>query len=117
MPEGVCLTGSLAETAVFGICSEGALKMNRKLLSLAGLVIAIFSFTVGSDQAEARHCGRQRNRCCQQNGNYGYQQNSYSGYRQNRNWGSNCGNNCGQSGNCGYQQSFNNGSQQCGNNG
>ena len=87
--------------------------MNRNLLSLAGLVIAIFSFTVGSSPAEARHCGRQRNRCCQQNGNNGWQQNSYSSYRQNRSWG----NNCGQSSNCGYQQSFNSGSQQCGTNG
>ncbi len=47
--------------------------MSRKLFSLAGLFIAVVGFTFGSNDAEARHCGRQRNRCCQQTSNFGYQ--------------------------------------------
>ena len=39
--------------------------MNRKLISLAGVLVAVVGFTVGSTDAEARHC-RHRSRCCQQ---------------------------------------------------
>lgn len=66
--------------------------MNRKLFSLAGVLIAVFSFTVGGADVEARHCRGQRNRCCQQrvntccqqNGNYGY---GNAGYQQTSNYG------------------------------
>ena len=58
--------------------------MNRNLISLAGLLIAVASFTVVSTDAEA---GLRRGRCCQ---NSGYQQRGF-GFGQNRNWGSGCG--------------------------
>ena len=77
--------------------------MSRKMISLAGVVIAVLSFTVGGSDAEARHCRSQRNRCCQQNGNYGYQQNANVGFRNNGTNGS-C---CQQTGNIGYQQTTN----------
>src|SRR5260221_692295 len=59
--------------------------MVRKLLSMAGVLVAVASVTPCSSEVQARHCGRghHRNRCCQQNGNDG------------------CGQ---QSGNCGCQQ-------------
>ena len=91
------------------MCSEGVSEMNRKVFSLFGVLITVFSFTVGGDDAEARNWGWQGNNCCQQAGNFGWQQN---GYRQGRRFG----NGCGQSGNCGYQQSYNYVSQQGGNN-
>lgn len=50
--------------------------MNRKLVSLAGVLVAVFSFAVGSTDVEARHCRSHRNRCCQQQRHTGYQQNS-----------------------------------------
>ncbi len=59
--------------------------MNRNLISFVGLLVAVFSFTVGSTDAEARY-GMRRNRCGQQNS--GYQQ---AGIAQNQNWGSGCG--------------------------
>ena len=59
--------------------------MTRKLFSLAGVLIAVFSFTVGGADVEARHCRGQKNRCCQQNGNNGCQQNANSGCRNNGN--------------------------------
>lgn len=71
--------------------------MNRKMFSLAGVLVAALSLTVGSSDAEARCCRVQRNRCCQQNGNVGHHN---SGFRN--------------SGNCGIQQNCNTG---CGNNG
>jgi hypothetical protein len=37
--------------------------MTRKLISLAGVLVAVVGFTVGSTDAEARHC-RHRSRCC-----------------------------------------------------
>ena len=79
--------------------------MTRKLFSLAGVLIAVFSFTVGSTDAEARHCGRQRGRCCQQTacqstGNFG------CGQRVN------CGSGCGQVRSIGCQQMSHQGCQQ-----
>jgi hypothetical protein len=64
--------------------------MNRKLISLAGVVVAVLSFTVGSTDAEARHC-RHRSRCCQrsciqQACNTGCQQNANNGYQQTSNY-------------------------------
>ena len=77
--------------------------MSRKMIALAGVVIAVLSFTVGGSDAEARHCRSQRNRCCQQNGHYGHQQHAHYGFRSNGTNGS-C---CLQSGNNGYQQTTN----------
>ena len=52
------------------------------LFSLAGVLVAVFSFTVGGTDVEARHCRSHRNRCCQHQGHNGYQQNSNNyGYR------------------------------------
>ena len=68
--------------------------MNRKLFSLAGALVAVFSFTVGGADVEARHCGgRQRSHCCQQTRHCGHQRNANQ-----------C---CGNSGNAGYQQTSN----------
>ena len=61
--------------------------MSRKLFSLAGVFVAVVGFTFGSNDAEARHCGRQRNRCCQQSNNVGYQRAGYSGCNQGCNNG------------------------------
>lgn len=77
--------------------------MTRKLFSLAGVLVAVFSFTVGSTDVEARHCRGQRTRCCQQSGNNGFQQNANYGFRNN----SMTGNCCQQTGNNGYQQTSN----------
>lgn len=87
--------------------------MTRKLFSLAGVLVAVFSFTVGSSDVEARHCRSQRNRCCN-NGN----QYANRGY-QNQVGNGQC---CQQSGSNGYQQNTNygyrnDGFQQAGNNG
>ncbi|HEV3196803.1 MAG TPA: hypothetical protein VGZ73_02825 [Bryobacteraceae bacterium] len=61
--------------------------MIRKL-SMAGVLVAVFSFTFGSADAQARQCrGQRRDRCCQQN-NQNCQQTS----------------NCQQTGNTGCQQ-------------
>lgn len=65
--------------------------MNRNLITLAGLFVAVACFSLGSNDAEAR-CGR-RTRCCQNNG---YRQAGNYGYRNNRN----CGTGCGQATNC-----------------
>ena len=40
--------------------------MTRKLISLAGVLVAVCSFTVGSTDAEARHCRTFRTRFCRQ---------------------------------------------------
>ena len=61
--------------------------MSRKLFSLAGIFVAVVGFTVGSHDAEARHGGRQRNRCCQQTNNVGCQQSGFSGCDQGCNSG------------------------------
>lgn len=77
--------------------------MTRKMFSLAGVLVAVFSFTVGGADVEARHCRSHRNhrccsnghqhanhvyqnqggngQCCQQSGNNAYQQNTNYGYR------------------------------------
>lgn len=64
--------------------------MNRKLISLAGVLVAVVSFTVGSTDAEARHC-RHRSRCCQrsfiqQPCNSGCQQNASNGCQPTSNY-------------------------------
>lgn len=87
--------------------------MTRKMFSLAGVLVAVFSFTVGGTDVEARHCRSHRNHCFHN----GYQQSNY-GYH---NYGGN-GQCCQQSGNHGYQQNTNygyrnDGIQQAGNNG
>lgn len=74
--------------------------MTRKMFSLAGVLVAVFSFTVGGADVEARHCRSHRNRCCHngyQQANYGYhnhggngqccQQSGHNGYQQNTNYG------------------------------
>lgn len=66
--------------------------MTRKLISLAAVLVA---FAVGTNDAEARHCGRVRNRCCYQNSNRGY--NNCNNY--NSGWQRNAG--------CGTQQGCN----------
>lgn len=92
---------------MFGFRTKGVLAMTRKLFSLAGVLIAVFSFTVGGADVEARHCRGQRNRCCQQNANYGNsngsccQQNGNNGYQQNANYGYR------NNGNQSYQQTSN----------
>ena len=77
--------------------------MSRKLLSLAVLASA-FCLTLGTADAQARHCRSQnRHRCCNQNSNCGFQQTnncgqqqaSYNGCQQTTACGnpqSNCGN-------------------------
>lgn len=75
--------------------------MTRKLISLAGVLVAVFSVTVGSTDAEARHCRTHRTRCCrqpvvQQSCNIGCQQTANFGCRTN-----------GCNGNNGYQQTSN----------
>jgi len=92
--------------------------MNRKLFSVVGAFVAIYALTVGCPDVEARNCGWQRNRCCQQSGNFGCQQNCNGGYRQGRLFGNGFynGNGWGQTGNCGCQPMYNNVSQQAGNN-
>ncbi len=77
--------------------------MTRKMISLAGVVIAALSFTVGGSDVEARHCRTHRNHCCRQSVSNGCQQNANFGFRNN---GTN-GNCCQQSGNNGYQQTSN----------
>ena len=79
--------------------------MTRKLISLAGVLVAVFSVTVGSTDAEARHCRTLRTRCCrqpvmQQSCNTGCQQTANFGGRTN-------GCNTGCNGNIGYQQTSN----------
>jgi hypothetical protein len=69
------------------------------------VLIAVVSFTVGSTDAEARHCGRQRNRCCQQTA---YQSTGNFGCGQRGNWGVGCG----QVQNSGCQQMSNQGCRQ-----
>ena len=87
--------------------------MTRKLFSLAGVLVAVFSFTVGSADVEARHCRGQRNRCCQQNDNNGYQRNANYGQGNsccgNNSYGSNGNSGYGNNGygNAGYQQTSN----------
>lgn len=100
---GLFLAGVLARWAVFGFALKGVLKMTRKMISLAGVVIAALSFAVGGSDVEARHCRTHRNHCCRQSVNNGCQQNSNIGFRNN---GTN-GNCCQQSGNNGYQQTSN----------
>jgi hypothetical protein len=53
--------------------------MNRSFIS-ASLLAAVVGVTVGTDQAEARCCRGQRNRCCRTNSrNYnGYQPGNYA---------------------------------------
>ena len=53
--------------------------MNRKLFSLAGVLVAVFSFTVASSDVEARHCRSHRNRCCQQQCHTGCQHHANHG--------------------------------------
>lgn len=77
--------------------------MTRKMISLAGVLVAVFSFTVGSDDAEARHGRGRRHRCCQQQCHTGYQHHVNQGYH---NQGGN-GQCCQQSGGNGYQQNTN----------
>lgn len=77
--------------------------MNRNLFSLAGVLVAVFSFTVGSSDVEARHCRSHRNRCCQQQGHNGYQHHVNHGHHSQ---GGN-GQCCQQTGNNGYQQTTN----------
>ena len=69
--------------------------MTRKMISLAGVVVAVFSFTIGSTDVEARCC-RHRSRCCQrtcnpqpcnqQACNSGCQPNAVNGYQQTSNY-------------------------------
>ncbi len=70
--------------------------MTRKLISLAGVLVAMVGFIVGSTDAEARHC-RNRGRCCQrtfnqqpcnqqQACNSGCQPNAGNGYQQTSNY-------------------------------
>ena len=61
--------------------------MTRKLFSLAGVLVAVFSFTVGGADVEARHCRGHRHRCCQQFSNNGCQPNANNGYQQTSNYG------------------------------
>ncbi len=75
--------------------------MTRKLISLAGMLVAVCSFTVGSTDAEARHCRTLRTRCCRQQSFQ--QQSCNTGCRQTANIGCNSGCN----GNNGYQQTSN----------
>ncbi|MBC8117314.1 MAG: hypothetical protein H7062_23200 [Candidatus Saccharimonas sp.] len=75
--------------------------MTRKMISLAGALVAVISF--GGADAEARHGGRQRHRCCQQQCHTGHQHHANHGYH---NQGSN-GQCCQQSGSNGYQQNAN----------
>ncbi|MEK6258560.1 MAG: hypothetical protein AABP62_08050, partial [Planctomycetota bacterium] len=92
---GLFLTGVLARRASFVFRSKGVLAMNRKLISLAGVLVAVVGFTVGSTDAEARHC-RHRSRCCQQSCaqqscgqqscNTGCQPNANNGYQQTSNY-------------------------------
>ena len=74
--------------------------MSRKMISLAGVVIAVLSFTVGGSEAEARHCRSQRSRCCHQHVSCCDHQHTQVGFRNNGTNGS-C---CQQSG---YQQTAN----------
>ena len=68
--------------------------MSRNFFSMTGLCVALFGFALGGSDAEARHCGRQRPRCCQQSGNFGYRPlgtyapnyNDGSVYQQTNNW-------------------------------
>ena len=53
--------------------------MTRKLISLAAVLVA---FAVGTNDAEARLCGRVRNRCCYQNYNRSYN-NCNNGWQRN----------------------------------
>ena len=74
--------------------------MTRKLISLAGVLVAVCSFTVGSTDAEARHCRTLRTHCCRQPV---MQQSCNTGCRQTANIG--CNNGC--NGNIGHQQTSN----------
>lgn len=57
--------------------------MTRHVITLAGTLIAVACLTLGSADAEARHCrNRHRNRCCQQINNCGCQQGWNGGYQQ-----------------------------------
>ena len=86
--------------------------MTRKMISLAGVAIALLSFTVGGSDVEARHGRGRRNCCCQQFGNNGYQQhaNYGSGYSQGNSGGYGYG--YGNSGSYGNQHTSNYGSGQ-----
>lgn len=64
--------------------------MNRRMVSLAGVLVAVFGLTFGGSDAEARCC-RQRIRCCQQPRNFGCQTTGISNCGQNPNWGRGCG--------------------------
>lgn len=81
--------------------------MTRKMISLAGVVVALFAFTVGSTDAEARH-GRNRGRCCQRSCNQqfcnrGCQQQSFNNGYQSQG----CNSGCQANANNGYQQTSN----------
>lgn len=70
--------------------------MTRHVITLAGAFVAVACLTLGSADAEARHCRGRRNRCCQQTSNYGCQQGCNGNYRQG------CNNGCQQGCNGGY---------------
>lgn len=61
--------------------------MTRHVITLAGAFVAVACLTLGSADAEARHCRGRRNRCCQQTSNYGCQQGCNSGCQQGCNGG------------------------------
>ena len=62
--------------------------MSRNFFSMTGICVALVGFAIGSSDAEARHCGRQRARCYQQSGNFGYRNWGNSSYAPNYNDGS-----------------------------
>ena len=77
----------VGRTALSGFRFKRVVLMTRKLISLVAVMVAVANFTVGSNDAEARHCRGVRNRCCVQH-TYnlcGLRRNTGCGYQQHCN--------------------------------